>query len=192
MPKRSIGVAFLSGAGGVDEGGGVPVGVLQGVQAFIEGAVGVGVPVSEDEAIDIDGAPDIAGDRVGTDLGLQQLPITAEEAVGDGGADGVGHMAVEGVAAVSHNCHIRRILDLDDLVPGVVDEAVVVLVGGQVAVAVVSWGGGAADGSDFVLFVGGTGLGGAVGGDRVPVADCVVIPRLAGGGGAGDIGLGAV
>ncbi len=89
-------------------------------------------------------------------------------------------MAVQGVAAVGDDHHIRGVLDLDDLVPGVVDESVVVLVGGQVAVAVVSWGGGAADGSDFVVFVGGTGLGGAVGGDGVPVANGVVVPGLAG------------
>ena len=64
MAKGGIGVAFLDGAAGVDKGGGVPVGILQCVEAFIQGAVGVGVPVSQDQAIDIDGAPDIAGDGV--------------------------------------------------------------------------------------------------------------------------------
>ena len=164
---------------GIDQGGGVPVGIMQPVEAFIEGAVGVGVPVSQDEAIDIDRAPDIPGDGIGTDLGLQQLPIAAEESVGDGGADGVGHMAVKCVAAISHDHDIRRILNLDHLVPGVVDEAVVVFVGGQVTVAIVGGGGGAADSSDFVLLVGGSCLGGAVGGDGVPVAHAVVVPGLA-------------
>ena len=66
------------------------------------------------------------------------MPIIAEEAVGDGGADGVGDMAVQGVAAVGDDHHIGRVLDLDDLVPRVVDEPEVVFVGGQVAVAVVT------------------------------------------------------
>ena len=64
------------------------------------------------------------------------MPIIAEEAVGDGGADGVGDMAVQGVAAVGDDHHIGRVLDLDDLVPRVIHEAVVVLIGRQVAVAV--------------------------------------------------------
>ena len=192
MAEGGVGVAFLDGAAGVDQGGGVPVGILQGVQAFIEGAVGVGVPVSEDEAIDIDGAPDIAGDGVGSGFRFQQLPITAEEPIGDGGTNGVGHMSVQCVAAVGDDHHIGGILDLDDLVPGVVDEAVVVFVGGQVAVAVVSRCGGAADVGNFVLLVGCSSLRGAVGGDGVPVADGIVVPGLAVGRGAGDIGLCAV
>ena len=92
------------------------------------------------------------------------MPIAAEKAVGDGGTDCVGDMAVEAITAVGDDHDIRRIFDLDDLVPGIVDEAVVVLVGGQVGVAVVGGGGGAANGGDFVLLVGGPGLGGAVGG----------------------------
>ena len=112
-----------------------------------------------------------------TNLGLQQLPITTEETVGDGGTDCVGHMAVQGILAIGDDHHIRRILDLNDLVPGIVDEAVVVLVGGQIAVAVV--GGGAADGGDFVLLVGRPCLGRAVGSEGIPVADGVVVPRLA-------------
>ena len=74
-------------------------------------------------------------------------------------------MPVQGIPPISHDHHIRRILDLDDLVPGVVDEAVVVLVRGQVAVVVVGGGGGAADGGDFVLFVGRPCLRGTIGVD---------------------------
>ena len=47
--------------------------------------------------------------------------------------------------------HIGRVLDLDDLVPRVIHEAVVVLVRRQVAVVVVDRGGGAADTGDLVL-----------------------------------------
>ena len=179
MAEGGVGVAFLDGTGGVDQSRGVPVGILQRVQAFIEGAVGVRVPVPQDEAIDIDRAPNIAGDGVGADLGLQQLPVSAEEAVGDGGTDGVRHMAVQCIAAVGDDHHIGGVLDLDDFVPGVVDEAVVVLIRGKVAVVVVGGSGGAADGGDFILFVGGACLRGAVGGDGVPVADGVVVPGLA-------------
>ena len=179
MAEGRVGVALLDGAAGVDQGGSVPVGVLQRVQAFIEGAVGVGVPVSENEAIDIDGTPDIPRHGIRANLGLQELPIAAEEAIRHGGADGVGDMPVQGVAAVGDDHHIRGVFDLDDLVPGVVDEAVVVFVRGQVAVVVVGGGGGAADGGDFVLLVGGSCLRGAVGGDGVPVADGVVVPGLA-------------
>ena len=179
MAEGGVGVALLDSTGSIDQSSGVPVCVLQRVQPFIQGAVGIGVPVSQNQTIDIDGAPDISGHRIRTDLGLQELPIAAEKAVGDGGTDGVGDMAVQGVAAISHDHDIRRILDLDDLVPGVVDEAVVVFVGGQVAVAVVGGGGGAADAGDFVLFVGCSCLRGAVGGDGIPVADGVVVPGLA-------------
>ena len=85
-------------------------------------------------------------------------------------------MAVQAIPAIGDDDHIRRILDLDDPVPGVVDEAVVVLVGGQIAVAVVGRRGGPADCGDFVLLVGGPCLRCAVGGDGVPVADGVVVP----------------
>ena len=179
MAEGGVGVAFLHCACGVDQGGGVPVGILECVEAFIERAVGIGVPVSQDQAIDIHRTPDIAGDGVGAGFRFQQLPVTAEEAVRNRRADGVGYMAVEGVAAVGDDHHIGGILDLDDLVPGVVDEAVVALVGGQVAVTVIHGRGGAADGGDFVLLVGGSCLRGAVGGDGVPVADGVVVPGLA-------------
>ena len=91
-------------------------------------------------------------------------------------------MAMQGIPAIGDNHHIGGVFDLDDLVPGVVDEAVVVFVRGQVAVVVVGGGGGAADGGDFVLLVGGACLGGAVGGDGVPVADGIVVPGLAVGG----------
>jgi len=89
---------------------------------------------------------------------------------------------MQGIAAVGDDHHIRRILDLDHPVPGVIHEAVVGLISRQVAVAVVGGGGGAANGGDFVLFVGCPGLRGAVGGDGVPVADRIVVPGLAGGG----------
>ena len=63
-------------------------------------------------------------------------------------------MPVQSVPAITYDHHIRGVLDLDDLVPGVVHEALVVLVGRQVAVAVVGGGCGPADGGYFVLFVG--------------------------------------
>jgi len=148
LAEGGVGEALLDSTTGVDQGRGVPVGILECVQPFIQGAVGVGVPVSQNEAIDIDGAPDIPGDGVRANLSLQQLPIAAEKAVGDGGANGVGHMAVEGVAAVGDDHHIRGIFDLDDLVPRVIHEAVVIFVGGQVAVAIIRGRGGAADGGE--------------------------------------------
>ena len=120
------------------------------------------------------------------------MPIAAEEAVGDCGADGVGDMTVQGVAAVGDDYHIRRILDLGHLVPGVIHEAVVVLIRRQVAVAVIRGRGRPADGGDFVLLVGCSSLRGAVGGDGVPVADGIVVPGLAVRGGPGDIRLAAV
>ena len=192
MPKGGVGVEFLSGATGVDQRGGVPVGVLQCVQPFIQSAVGVRITVPEDETVHINGTPYIPRHRVRADLCLQQLPITAEEPICHRGAHGIRHMAMQGIPAIGDNHHIGGVFDLYDLVPGVVDEAVVVFVRGQVAVVVVGGGGGAADGGDFVLLVCRPSLRGAVGGDGVPVADCVVIPRLAGGGGAGDIGFSAV
>ncbi len=88
-------------------------------------------------------------------------------------------MAVQGIAALGDDHHIRGVLDLDDLVPGIVNEAIVVLIRRQVAVAVIRGCGRLADGGDFVLFVGGAGLRGAVGGDGVPVTDGVVVPGLA-------------
>ncbi len=134
---------------------------------------------SQDQAIDIDGAPDIPCHGIRPDLGVQQLPITAEEPIRNRRADGVGYMAVEGVAAVGDDHHIGGILDLDELVPSVVDEAVVVLIRRQVAGAVIRGRGRPADGGDFILLVGRPGLRGAVGGDGVPVADGVVVPGLA-------------
>jgi hypothetical protein len=88
-------------------------------------------------------------------------------------------MPVQGVAAIGDDHHIRGILDLDDLVPGIVDEVVIALVRGQVVVAVVGGGGGATDSGDFILLVGGSGLRGAVGGAGVPVADGILVPGLA-------------
>ena len=63
-------------------------------------------------------------------------------------------MPVQSVPAITYDHHVGGAFDQDDLVPGIVDEAVVVLVGGQVAVAVVGGGCGPADGGYFVLFVG--------------------------------------
>ena len=88
-------------------------------------------------------------------------------------------MAVEGVAAIGDDHYIRRILDLDHPIPGVIHEPVVVLVRRQVAVAVIRGRGRPAYGGDLVLLVGGSCLGGAVGGDGVPVADGIVVPGLA-------------
>jgi len=62
---------------------------------------------------------------------------------------------------------------------GLSPDEYVVFVGGQIAVAVIGGGSGAADGGDFVLFIGSPCLRGAVGGDGVPVADGVVVPGLA-------------
>ena len=107
------------------------------------------------------------------------MPITAEETVGDGGADGIRHMAVEGVAAVGDDHHIGSVLDLDHPIPGVIHEPVVVLIRRQVAVAVIHGRSRPAYGGDLVLLVGGSCLGGAVGGDGVPVADGIVVPGLA-------------
>jgi hypothetical protein len=88
-------------------------------------------------------------------------------------------MPVQGIAPIGDDDYIRRILDLDQPVPGVIHEAVIVLVGGQVAVAVINGRGGPADSGDFILLVGRPGLRGAVGGDGVPVADGVVVLGLA-------------
>ena len=179
MAEGGVGVAFLDGAAGVDQCGGVPIGILERVQPFIQSAITIRIPIPQDQAIHIHRAPDIPRHGVRPNPRLQQLPIAAEEAVGHRGPDGIRHMPVQGIAAVGDYHHIRRILDLDDLVPSVVDEAVVVLVGGQVAVAVISRRGGAADRDDLILLVGRPGLRGAVGGDGVPVADGIVVPRLA-------------
>ena len=70
-------------------GCGIPVGILHCIHAFIERVVGIRVPVPQDQAIDIHRAPDIAGDGVGAGFRFQQLPITAEEAIRDRGADGI-------------------------------------------------------------------------------------------------------
>ena len=179
MAEGGVGVAFLHRATRIYQGGSVPVGVLECVQAFIQSAVGVGVPIPQDQSVHINRAPDIPGHGIRPDLGFQQLPIAAEEPIRHRGADGVGHMTVQCIGAVGDDHHIRRVFNLDDLVPGVVDEAVVILVRRQVAVVVVGGGGGAADGGDFVLLVGGACLCGAVGGDGVPVTDGIVVPGLA-------------
>ena len=179
MAEGGVGVAFLDGAAGVDQCGGVPIGILERVQPFIQSAITIRIPIPQDQAIHIHRAPDIPRHGVRPNPRLQQLPIAAEEAVGHRGPDGIRHMAMQGIPAIGDNHHIGGVFDLDDLVPGVVDEAVVVLVGGQVAVAVISRCGGAADAGDFVLLVGCSCLRGAVGGDGIPVADGVVVPGLA-------------
>ena len=66
---------------------------------------------------------------------------------------------------------------------GIVDEPVIVLVLGQVAVVVISGGCRATYRSDLVLPVRATSLGGAVGRHRIPVAYRVIIPILGVGGG---------
>ena len=192
MTEGGVGVAFLDGAGGVDQGGGIPVRVLQQVQPLIQGAISIRIPIPQHQAIDIHRTPDIPCDGIRPNLHLQQLPITAEEPVGHRGAHGIRHMPVERIAAISDEHHIGSVLDLDHPVPGVVDEPVVVLIRRQVTVAVIRGRGRPANRGDFVLLVGRPGLRGAVGGDGVPVADGIVVPGLAIRGGPGDIGLASV
>ena len=192
LSKRRVGVPFLHRAATVDQRHGIPVRVLQRVQPLIQGAISIRIPIPQHQGVHIHRAPDIPRHRIRPDLRLQQLPITAEEAICHRGADGIRHMAVQGVATISHDYHIRRILDLEDPVPGVVNETVVVLIRRQVAVAVIHGRGGAADGRDFVLLVGRPCLRGAVRGDGVPVADSVIVPGLAVRWGPGDIRLATV
>lgn len=61
-------------------------------------------------------------------------------------------------------------------------EPVVILVLGQVALIIISCGRCSADTGDFILLVGGAGLGRPVGGKTVPIHRGVVIPGLAVGG----------
>ena len=48
--------------------------------------------------------------RIRPHLGFQQLPITAEEPVGDGGAHGIRHMSVQGISTLGDNTTLEEFL----------------------------------------------------------------------------------
>ena len=74
---------------------------------------------------------------------------------------------------------------MDQTVPGIVDEPVIVLIFGQVAIAVISRCCRPVDTGDLVLPVRATSLGRAVGRHRIPVAYRIIIPSLGIGWGTG-------
>jgi hypothetical protein len=74
------------------------------------------------------------------------------------------------VVAVALQRRARGVLDLDQPIPGVVDELPPGFVLRQVAVGIIGWRDCAPDTGDFVLGVMGAGLRAAVGDDALPVA----------------------
>src|SRR5262249_8676699 len=88
-----------------------------------------------------------------------------------------GDPPVEGVVAIAAE-YGAALLDLDEAVPGVVDEGVAALVGGGVAVTVVNWGGQAADRGDLVLLVCGARLRRPIRRRAAPVAQRIEGPTL--------------
>ena len=158
----------------------VPLGVVQGVSRGRQRAAGVIQPGGQ--GVDIVDRPeilqvDVAG-RGAAIAFLQQLPAGGIIKVGGAHRGRIGFdPAAEGVIGVFHLRDAGRAENLDDPVPGVVDELLAGFVGRHAAVGVESEGRGTHAG-DLILGVVRTALPGAVGGKGLPVAHRVEVPGL--------------
>lgn len=112
-----IGETLFYGAGVVEDRDHVPVGVVVGVEAFVEGFVVVIVAVSEDEVVDVLQAPDelLLRSGGGIDPFFQRLPVGGEVEVA-GLVEGVvvvklfDDAAVGGVVLISGNGLFRVVV----------------------------------------------------------------------------------